>query len=46
MNNAIFDELLNDIFDAKMYQESKNLGATARDTVALWRALADTEEDK
>jgi hypothetical protein len=44
MNNAIFDELLNDIFDAKMYQESKNLSATARDTVALWRALAGEDE--
>jgi hypothetical protein len=44
MNDAIFDELLNDIFDAKMYQESKNLSATARDTVALWNALAGEDE--
>lgn len=43
MNNAIFTKLLNDLFDAQMYQENKNLNATARDTQDLWRALADKE---
>lgn len=46
MNNAIFTKLLNDLFDAQMYQENKNLNATARDTQELWRALADKEEAK
>ena len=46
MNDAIFTKLLNDLFDAQMYQESKNLNATARDTQDLWRALADKEEAK
>lgn len=46
MNSAIFTKLLNDLFDAQMYQENKNLNATARDTQELWRALADKEEAK
>lgn len=46
MNDAIFTKLLNDLFDAQMYQENKNLNATARDTQELWRALADKEEAK
>lgn len=40
MNDAIFTKILNGIFDAQMYQESKNLNATARDTQDLWKALA------
>lgn len=44
MNNAIFTKLLNDLFDAQMYQDSKNLNATARDTQDLWRALAGEDE--
>ena len=46
MNGAIFTKLLNDLFDAQMYQENKNLNATARDTQELWRALDDKEEAK
>lgn len=46
MNDAIFTKILNDIFDAQMYQESKKLDASARDTQDLWRALADKEEAK
>lgn len=46
MNDAIFTKILNDIFDAQMYQQSKELDATAEDTKRLWQALADKEEAK
>lgn len=46
MNDAIFTKLLNDIFDAKLYQQFKKLDATAEDTKKLWQALADKEEVK
>lgn len=46
MNDAIFTKLLNDIFDAQMYQYHKKLDATAEDTKNLWLALADKEEAK
>lgn len=46
MNDAIFTKMLNDIFDAQMYQYDKKLDATAEDTKKLWQALADKEEAK
>lgn len=46
MNDAIFTKLLNDIFDASRHQQEEKLDASAEDTIALWRALADKEEAK
>lgn len=46
MNSAIFDKMLNDIFDAHIHQHEKNLDATSRDTQELWQALIDKEEAK
>lgn len=46
MNSAIFDKMLNDIFDAHIHQHDKHLDTTARDTQELWQALIDKEEGK
>ena len=44
MNEAIYVELLNHIYDASQYQESKNHKATAESTMEMWDALNDKKE--
>jgi hypothetical protein len=46
MNSAIFDMILNDLFDAQEHQNEQGHDATARDTLKLWRALANKEKAK
>lgn len=46
MNDAIYTKLCCDIFDGYMHQKDEKLDATAKDTIALWRAIAgDGEND-
>ena len=44
MNEAIYVELLNHVFDASRYQESQNHKATAESTLEMWDALNDKKE--
>lgn len=46
MNQQILTVIENALFDAKLYQKSKGLDATAEDTQELWQALIDKEEGK
>lgn len=44
MNEAIYVELLNHVFDASRYQESQNHKATAESTLEMFDALNDKKE--
>ena len=44
MNEEVYVELLNHLFDASLYQQSKNHNATARSTMKMWEALNDWKE--
>ena len=44
MNEAVYVELLNHIYDASQYQESQNHKATAESTMEMWDALNDKKE--
>ena len=44
MNEAIYVELLNHLFDASLYQQSKNHNATSKSTMKMWDALNDGKE--
>lgn len=44
MNEAIYVELLNHLFDASLYQQSKNHNETAKSTMKMWDALNDGKE--
>lgn len=44
MNEAIYVELLNHVFDASRYQDSQNHKATAESTLEMYDALNDKKE--
>lgn len=44
MNEAVYVELLNHLYDASVYQKSKNHNATAESTMEMWDALNDKME--
>lgn len=44
MNEAIYVELLNHVYDASRFQESQNRNATAKSTMEMWGALNDEME--
>ena len=44
MNEAIYVQLLNNLFDASLYQKSENHNATAKSTMEMWDALNDEME--
>lgn len=44
MNEEVYVELLNHLFDASLYQQSKNHNATAKSTMKMWDALNDGKE--
>lgn len=44
MNEAIYVELLNHVYDASRFQESQNHKATAESTMEMWDALNDGKE--
>lgn len=47
MTKKIHTVLMNNIFDAHLDQERRDLGATAKDTLELWEALeVKDKEDK
>ena len=45
MNSAVFDLLVNHLYDAAKLQEIDGHKATSEDTKELWRALNDKEEE-
>ena len=44
MNEAVYVELLNHVYDASRFQESQNHKATAESTMEMWDALNDGKE--
>lgn len=44
MNEAVYVELLNHVYDASRFQESQNHKATAESTMEMWDALNDEME--
>lgn len=44
MNEAVYVELLNHLFDASAYQKLNNHNATAKSTMEMWKALNDEME--
>ena len=44
MNEAVYVELLNHVYDASRFQESQNHKATAKSTMEMWDALNDEME--
>lgn len=44
MNEAIYVQLLNHIYDASKHQKSQNHNATAKSTMKMWDALYDGKE--
>lgn len=44
MNEAVYVELLNHLYDASVYQKSNNHNATAESTMEMWDALNDEME--
>ena len=44
MNEAVYVELLNHLFDASEYQKLNNHNATAKSTMEMWDALNDEME--
>ena len=44
MNEAVYVELLNHVYDASRFQESQNHKATAESTMEMWDALNDEKE--
>ena len=44
MNEAIYVELLNHVYDASRFQESQNHKVTAESTMEMWDALNDGKE--
>lgn len=44
MNEAVYVELLNHLFDASSYQKLNNHNATAESTMEMWDALNDGKE--
>lgn len=44
MNEAIYVQLLNHIYDASEHQKSQNHNATAKYTMKMWDALNDGKE--
>lgn len=44
-NEAIYISILNRLFDAAEYQKSRNLDASAKDTLELWRTFREQLED-
>lgn len=45
MNEAIFTEMLNAIYDGQVAQKADGLTATAENTNKLWTALYDKENE-
>ena len=45
MNDAIFTEMLNAIYDGQVSQKAEGLVATAENTNKLWNALYDKENE-
>lgn len=46
LNEQIYTEILNHIYDAAEYQKSKGHNATADRTMALWKELNDEYDER
>lgn len=46
MNQAIFDMIVNHLYDAAKLQEQEGYNATSEDTKKLWKTLLEKEQGK